>query len=144
MSLGREDLLTKRWRPMSWRMRRRLSRVNFRKKINYAYYMRHNPTPAEARSWQLIRRYIQKREIKRIFFRQILRYGFIIDFYCYTHQLGIEIDGVIHEGKEKEDAKRDAILRKHGIQIIRFSNDTVFNDPEDFLEKVSRVCELFE
>ena len=34
---------------------------------------------------------------------------YILDFYCETLQLGIEVDGPIHDEKERDDRERDAV-----------------------------------
>lgn len=144
MSLGREDLLTKRWHPPSWRVRRRISQAKFQEKIRKAYDMRHNPTPAEAATWKLIKGNIQKRSLNRIFFRQSVVGGYILDFYCPNLRLDIEIDGSIHDDRKREDAKRDFNLRRKGITTIRFSNEEIFNKPKDFIEKANAICEILE
>lgn len=53
--------------------------------------------------------------------------GFIVDFYCHEAGLVIEVDGGIHqwEGELERDAKRDQILCKMGLRVIRFQNEEV-------------------
>ena len=37
----------------------------------------------------------------------------------------IEVDGDIHDLQQEEDARRDVVLRKMGLRIVRFKNDEV-------------------
>jgi hypothetical protein len=54
-----------------------------------------------------------------------VKYGYILDFYCPTLQLGIEVDGSMHGQQKNYDYQRDNALGRRGIQIFRFSNDNV-------------------
>jgi len=56
---------------------------------------------------------------------KILRYEFIVDFYCPKLCLAIEIDGGYHNEKLKTDELRDKFLNQIGIKTIRFTNDEV-------------------
>ena len=49
---------------------------------------------------------------------------YILDFYCATKKIAIELDGSQHfekDGREK-DEERDAFLNENGIQVLRYSN----------------------
>ena len=62
-------------------------------KYDEAYRMRYNPTPAEARMWEILKSQVMPHFPNHIFRRQQVRYGYIIDFYCQTLRLAIEVDG---------------------------------------------------
>ena len=67
---------------------------------------------------------------------------YIVDFYCGSANLAIELDGAPHftdEGKAHDHA-RDAHFRSIGLRVIRFTNA----DVDDHFEEVcSRInCEL--
>ena len=52
---------------------------------------------------------------------------YIVDFYCASRKLVIELDGSQHY-KEKEaasDQERDCALNELGITVVRYSNDDV-------------------
>ena len=52
---------------------------------------------------------------------------YILDFYCASANIAIELDGSQHysdEGKDS-DKKRDAFLRDKGISVLRYSNADV-------------------
>lgn len=60
---------------------------------------------------------------------------YILDFYCASPKIAIELDGSQHyeaEGKVK-DAARDAYLRAQGITVLRYSN-------LDVLQHFDTVC----
>jgi cyclase len=52
---------------------------------------------------------------------------YILDFYCHTLKLAIEVDGSIHEQEEikQNDVIRQIQLEQEGIIFLRFSNDEI-------------------
>ncbi len=94
--------------------------------IPLAKELRRNATPQEKRLW-----YDFLHEYPIRFQRQKVIDGFIADFYCHTAKLVIEIDGSQHFSEEGlvYDAGRTAILERHGLEVLRFTNrdiDTQF------------------
>jgi very-short-patch-repair endonuclease len=72
-----------------------------------ARQMRKEPTPAEARLWQQIR----KRQIYGVKFRrQFAIERFITDFCSPEARLIIEVDGPIHQYTQEEDQVRQSLL----------------------------------
>lgn len=64
--------------------------------------------------------------------------NYILDFYCPSEKLCIELDGASHfsiEGGEY-DAARTAYLNSLGITVIRFENKLVFDRIEAVLEEI--------
>lgn len=55
---------------------------------------------------------------------------YIVDFYCPTLKLAIEIDGASHELKEIKDERRQKELEKVGVRFIRFTGSDVKKDPD--------------
>jgi very-short-patch-repair endonuclease len=54
---------------------------------------------------------------------------FTADFYCHEAWLVVEVDGrSTHDYHEAEDRARDAYLRAHGLEVIRFSASAVTKD----------------
>jgi very-short-patch-repair endonuclease len=51
--------------------------------------------------------------------------GFIVDFYCHTARLAIEVDGNIHETQREYDTERDRAVGARGIQTLRVTNEQV-------------------
>ena len=97
----------------------------------YRKELRERMTPAEAFLWSQLK--ARKFEGKR-FTRQHSIENFIVDFYCASEKLIIELDGQIHFTPEAQayDAARTARLDELGFTVIRFENKMVF----DFLPSV--------
>ncbi|HEY5773972.1 MAG TPA: endonuclease domain-containing protein [Chitinophagaceae bacterium] len=78
--------------------------------------------------------------------RQHPAWKFIADFYCHQVRLVIEIDGGIHLRSENKeyDISRDIILKEFQIEILRFTNDEVINEPDLVIEKIKRTIETLK
>ena len=53
---------------------------------------------------------------------------FIVDFYCSSLKLVIEIDGDSHAEAVEYDAARTRILSNHGLTLIRYTNRDVLHN----------------
>ena len=97
-------------------------------KVELSREFRKSMTEAEKGFWDMVR---GRKMFGLKFRRQQVIDGFIIDFYCDSLGLCIEIDGGVHDEGEQEiyDKNRDEVLSLRGLKVIRFSN-------EDVLEKV--------
>ena len=79
-------------------------------------------TPQERKLWyDFLRHYPVK------IYKQRIIASYIMDFYCASAKLGIEIDGSQHytDPGEKQDFARTKALEAYGIQVIRFTNPEV-------------------
>lgn len=97
--------------------------------------LRNNLTPAEASLWTLLK---SKQLEGRKFRRQHSVGNYILDFYCTTERLAIELDGAHHFTEEgmQYDEERTAYLNSVDIRVIRFENKLVFIDPEYILKEI--------
>ena len=103
--------------------------------------LRKNSTEAEKIFWEAVR---NKRFIGKKFYRQYpLFYDitgkesfFVADIYCHQEKLVVELDGLIHKYRLKEDKEREIIINYLGLNIIRFRNDEVLNNLDDVLSKL--------
>ena len=102
------------------------------KKLDHARIMRKNPTEAENRLWEMLRRKSLGVRVKR----QHPMWGYIADFYIASAGICVEVDGGYHQQRTGVDEARDAALKRHGITTVRFSNERVFDDPNGI------ICEL--
>ncbi len=103
----------------------------FRKKL------RNNLTPAEAKLWT----YLQNSQIGgRKFRRQHSVANYILDFYCPSEKLAIELDGEVHNNvvQAEYDRERDIFLQATGIKVLRFENKVVFENVEWLLDTVKK------
>ena len=101
----------------------------FRKKL------RNNLTPAEAKFWTLV----QNSKLEgRKFRRQHSVGNYILDFYCPSEKLAIELDGEVHfnETAQLKDAERTLFLNYYGIKVLRFENKLVFEQTEQVLDEI--------
>ncbi len=89
--------------------------------------LRNNPTTAEEHLWKLLKG--SKLEGRK-FRRQHSIDHFIVDFYCPSEKLIVEVDGDIHEvdSVRKKDALRQKHLENLGLKVVRVQNDDVFRN----------------
>jgi len=89
-------------------------------------FLRKNSTKAEQVLWNELRG--KKLGVK--FRRQHGVGRYILDFYCSSKKLSIEIDGGIHKISENKeyDQERTDFVRNLGIKELRFSNEEVQNN----------------
>ena len=94
--------------------------------------MRRNPTPEERSLWSALR----ARQLDSLKFRrQAIIAGFIVDFYCPSVGLVVELDGDWH-GTAMDD-KRDEVLGSLGLKVLRLPNDFVSSDLEAALRVIA-------
>jgi len=90
-------------------------------------------TQAEIMLWNEVK---QKRLLGYDFHRQKPIDEFVVDFFCPRLMLAIEIDGVSHEGKMEEDAKRQKEIEGRGIRFLRFLDDEVKTNLDGVVEAI--------
>jgi len=85
---------------------------------------------SEVLMWQQL----HKRKFKNMDFdRQKIIGNYIVDFYCLTCRVVIEIDGSSHDEKHEYDQERDAYLKGLGLTVIHVSAADVLNRLEDVM-----------
>ena len=76
---------------------------------------RQNLTPAEAFLWSALR----NRQLQGLRFRCQHPVGnFILDFYCPSCKLVVEVDGTIHDDQIEYDEARTAKLAEYGYKYL--------------------------
>ncbi|MFC4635263.1 endonuclease domain-containing protein [Dokdonia ponticola] len=92
----------------------------------YRKSLRNNTTPAERILWKHLK---NKQLDGKRFLRQHSILNYIVDFYCPSEKLIIELDGEVHFNEEAlvYDAKRTKDLEGLGFAVIRFENKMVFD-----------------
>jgi very-short-patch-repair endonuclease len=101
-----------------------------------ARHLRANPTPAEAKLWEALK----GKQLNGLKFRQQHPVEqFILDFYCPSCKLVIEIDGEIHGDRQEYDQARTEKLNTLGYQVIRFSNTEVMNNFQSVLSQILQI-----
>lgn len=111
-------------------------------KERFALEMRQNPTHLESTLRSHIERVIRWRVTLE--FQYIVR-GFIVDFYIPELQLAIESDGPHHQNQLAYDHKRDSIIRRSGVDIIRFDHNAIYGDPRSMDNRIrSKLNSIIE
>jgi very-short-patch-repair endonuclease len=108
-----------------------------KRKLEFARRMRKNPTRGEAVLWEELRYF---RYAKCRFKRQEPMCGFILDFYCPSRRLAVEVDGSAHYGRERQDAYRQRVIERENISFIRFTNAQVLHRLQWVLEEIGKAC----
>ncbi len=102
-----------------------------------ARQLRKAMTPSEKVLWERLR----EKQLDGLRFRRQHPAGpFILDFACVAIQLGVELDGWIHEEKAAYDRRRDAFLAEHGWTMIRFRNEDVVFRLEDVVARIGEIA----
>ena len=104
-------------------------------KTSAARSLRTNATDAERRLWGLLRR----KQLGGVKFRRQQPIGpYIVDFYCSSAKLVIELDGGHHnEGANLEyDERRTLYLRKCGYRVLRFGNPDLLKNQQSVLDTI--------
>ena len=98
-------------------------------------HLRHNLTRAEAFLWNQLK--ARKFEGKR-FTKQHSIGQYIVDFYCASEKLIIELDGEVHNNPTAQDydLNRTKDLNTLGYKIIRFENKMVFENLASVLKEI--------
>jgi very-short-patch-repair endonuclease len=107
----------------------RQSQKAFRKNL------RNNSTSAEAELWKMVK---NRKMNGRKFRRQHGLGKYIVDFYCSSEKLIIELDGDSHGDyyRIEKDIEREDFLKSKGYRIIRFENKDVFQYTDFVTEKI--------
>jgi len=104
---------------------------NTTKQKKYRKTLRNNATETEKLLWGFLRK-------KRLGVKFVRQYGigkYIVDFYCPSKELVIEIDGSQHKKDNAVvyDKQRTEYLEEIGITVLRFSNNDIYN-------RIDEVC----
>ncbi|MBT0653201.1 endonuclease domain-containing protein [Geomobilimonas luticola] len=97
--------------------------------------LRNNATPAEKKLWSIL----QHSNLKGYKFRRQHSVGYyILDFYCPSERLAIELDGDSHftDDAITYDKERTAFLNALNIRVIRFLNSDVFDNLEEVCNQI--------
>jgi cyclase len=93
---------------------------------------------SETRPERMLWSYLSNKKLGVKFRRQHPILNYVVDFYCHSHKLAIELDGDVHDSKEAQayDQLRTEELEQNGLRVIRFKNHEVRNRIEDVLKAI--------
>ena len=93
--------------------------------LENARRLRREMTPHERKLWYL---FLRKYPVK--IYKQRIIGRFIVDFYCASAKLVIELDGSQHYEPQglAYDSERSTFLTAQGLKVLRFSNRDIDRD----------------
>ena len=103
---------------------------NKRSLLDIRRNLRVNSTPAEEILWQEIR----NRKLNGLKFKRQHSIGnYVVDFYCASKRLIVELDGEVHytEDQKEKDKYRDKNLTEMNFRVLRIANSKVLNEIEE-------------
>ena len=100
--------------------------------------LRNRMTKAERKIW-----YDYLRYHRYTFQRQKTILNYIVDFYCSTLKLVIEIDGDVHSGTDAKeyDQNRTDILNGYDLKVLRFKNEEVIYMFDEVCMRIQSVIQ---
>ena len=106
--------------------------------LPFAKQLRREMTPHERKLWYL---FLRNYPVK--IYKQRIIDSYIVDFYCASAKLVIEIDGSQHfeETGKNRDLVRDQKLQELGLHILRFSNREIDREFRAVCEKIDYVIQ---
>ena len=99
--------------------------------------LRREMTPFERKLWIQLR---ANRLGGFHFRRQQIIDGDIVDFYCQSARLVVEVDGSGHLDQQEYDQTRDEHLTALGLKVLRSFNSDVDRDIDLVLEAILSAC----
>ncbi len=99
--------------------------------------LRQQMTEAERLLWAHLRR----NQLGGLHFRrQQVIDGLIVDFYCHSKGLVVEVDGGIHQEQQSYDRERDRVMAHRGLRVLRLGNHDVMSDLRGALQRIADAC----
>ena len=99
--------------------------------------LRKHSTAVECVLWNALK----NKQVENLRFRRQHSIGpYIMDFYCPSIKLCIELDGGIHDqpAEQSRDDFRTQYINRQGITILRFSNSAVYYSINNIIESIKQ------
>ena len=101
----------------------------------YRRLLRMTETPTERMLWKKLK----GKQLEGYRFRQQHGFGpYVLDFYCPSLRLCIEIDGEVHveDRVKQKDEERTIFLKENRIKVLKFRNEEVEQNIGNVLERI--------
>ena len=102
--------------------------------------LRNNGTPAEGALWRILK----GRQVGGLRFRRQFSVGaHVLDFYCPSIRMAIELDGDYHchcAMPERDWARDKELEQRCGIRTLRFENKVVFENPNGIVSQILKIA----
>jgi very-short-patch-repair endonuclease len=111
--------------------------------LKYRRNLRIRETNAETIFWQ----HVRNGKLNGLKFKRQHSIGnYIVDFYCASEMLVIELDGSVHNSKEQKekDQLRDKNLREINFKILRFKNQEIFTDMDNVKQRIINAINILK
>ena len=107
--------------------------------LQTAKMLRKTLTPQERKLWYT---FLRKYPVK--IYKQRIIDSFIVDFYCASARLVIEVDGSHHFSQQgvAYDKERSAIIEGYDVKVLRFSNYEVDTSFKEVCETIDAEIKL--
>lgn len=104
--------------------------------VKRARRLRSDPTLAERRLWERLRR------LPIRFRRQAPIGPYVVDFACHPRRLVVEVDGGVHDrtGVAVRDMQRDNWVSTQGYRVLRIANRRVIEDIESVVAEIAKAA----
>ena len=104
--------------------------------INRARSLRREETPPEQLLWLALR----NAQIGGMKFRRQHPIGpYVADFFCHAAKLVVELDGMSHDDKLRQDTEKTKYLEGQGFRILRVTNEDVMRDLDAVAREIARL-----
>ena len=104
--------------------------------IDRAKELRRTSTQPERLLWLALR----NGQVGGLKFRRQHSIGpYVVDFYCHSAKLVVEVDGMSHDDKARQDAARTDHIESQGLRILRVTNEDVMRNLDGVTREVARL-----
>jgi len=105
--------------------------------LEKALILRNRLTEAEILLWERLK---GKQILGYRFRRQHPINIYIVDFYCHSAKLVVELNGGFHKKQKEYDRERTKDLKMYGLKILRFYNSEIEMNIDDVVLKIKQTC----
>lgn len=104
--------------------------------LDKARMLRREMTSQERKLW-----YCFLRDHRLHWYKQYVFESYILDFYCSSVRLAVEVDGLWHFNSDSAeyDDYRSYFLSCYGIEVIRFTNSEIDNSFGSVCKKIDQM-----
>jgi very-short-patch-repair endonuclease len=105
--------------------------------IDRARHLRKDSTPPEELLWLALR----NGQIAGLKFRRQHPIGpYVVDYYCHSAKLVVEVDGMSHIDRLKKDNERIQYFEEQGLKVLRVTNQDVMSDLDAVARGIAKAA----
>ena len=108
------------------------------KRRDRARELRSEMNEAEKTLWFHLR---NRRRCRFKFRRQHPIGPYTADFWCAGARVVVELDGISHFERKRQDRRHDEWMTANGIEVLRFKNWQVYEELDGVMMRIEVVCE---